>query len=86
MDTRILDFAVRYKKVGAISEREFKNIFKVFCEEKISSIKKKLLDKIDLFREKLIAINQNEVGEDIIKENIEKETNKICSVLQFFGD
>ena len=45
-----------------------------------------LIDKIDLFREKLIAINQNEVGEDIIKENIEKETNKICSVLQFFGD
>ena len=86
LDTRILDFAVRYKKVGAISEREFKNMFKAFCEEKISSIKKKLLDKIDLFREKLIAINQNEVGEDIIKENIAKETNKICSVLQFFGD
>ena len=86
LNTRILDFAVRYKKVGAISEREFRNIFKAFCEEKISSIKKKLLDKIDLFKEKLFLINSEELGKDIIKENIEKETKDICSVLQFFGD
>jgi hypothetical protein len=86
MDTRILDFAVRYNKVGAISNRELKNIFNSFNEENISFIKKKLFDKLDVFKEKLFLINEEELGKEIIKENIEKETNKICSVLQFFGD
>ena len=86
LDTRILDFAVRYKNVGAITDRELKNIFNAFVEEKISFIKKKLLDKLDAFREQLILLNQDEIGKDIIKDNIKKETSKICSVLQFFGD
>lgn len=86
LDTRILDFAVRYKNVGAITDRELKNIFNAFVEEKISFIKRKLLDKLNAFKEQLILLNQDELGEDIIKENIEKETSKICSVLQFFGD
>lgn len=86
LDTRILDFAVRYYNVGAITDRELKNIFNAFVEEKISFIKKKLLDKLDAFREQLILLNQYEICEYIIKENIEKETSKICSVLQFFGD
>lgn len=47
---------------------------------------RKLLDKLNAFKEQLILLNQDELGEDIIKENIEKETSKICSVLQFFGD
>jgi HPt (histidine-containing phosphotransfer) domain-containing protein len=55
-------------------------------EENISFIKKKLLDKLDVFKEKLFLINEEELGKEIIKENIEKETNIICSVLQFFGD
>lgn len=86
LDTRILDFAVRYKNVGAITDRELKNIFNAFVEEKISFIKRKLLDKLNAFKEQLILLNQDELGEDIIKENIEKDTSKICSVLQFFGD
>lgn len=86
LDTRILDFAVRYKNAGAITDRELKNIFNAFVEEKISFIKRKLLDKLNAFKEQLILLNQDELGEDIIKENIEKETSKICSVLQFFGD
>ena len=86
MDTRILDFAIRYKKVEAISNIELKNVFNSFNEENISFIKKKLLDKLDVFKEKLFLINEEELGKEIIKENIEKETNKICSVLQFFGD
>ena len=86
LDTRILDFAVRYKNAGAITDRELKNIFNAFVEEKISFIKRKLLDKLNAFKEQLILLNQDELGEDIIKENIKKETSKICSVLQFFGD
>ena len=86
MDTRILDFAIRYKKVGAISNRELKNIFNSFNAENISFIKKKLFDKLDVFKEKLFLINEEELGKEIIKEKIEKETNIICSVLQFSGD
>ena len=86
LDTRILDFAIRYKNVGVITDKEFVNIFNAFIDEKIIFIKKELSERLDAFKDKLIALNQEELGEDIIKENIEKETNKICTVLQFFGD
>ena len=82
LDTRILDFALRFKSVGAITDRELKNIFKAFSEENIFFIKQKLLKKLEVFKEKLILLNQEEVGEDIINENIEKDINKIYSVLQ----
>lgn len=86
LDTRILDFAVRYKKVEAISSKELKNIFNAFAEENMFFIKKKLLEKLDVFKQKLFFINKEELGEEIIKENIEKDTSKIYSVLQLFGD
>ena len=82
LDTRILDFALRFKSVDAITDRELKNIFKAFSEENIFFIKQKLLKKLEVFKEKLILLNQEEVGEDIINENIEKDINKIYSVLQ----
>lgn len=86
MDTRILDFAIRYKNVGAITAKEEKQIFKAFNEENISYIKRMLLERNDKFREELYLLNQNESAWEIVKENIDKESEKICSVLQFFGD
>lgn len=86
MDTRILDFAVRYKNVGAITNREMKNIFNAFCEGNISFIRKKLMLKLKDFADKLFLINKKESGVEIIKESIEREIKEISSVLMFFGE
>ena len=86
LDTRILDIAIRYYEVGAVSDRELKNIFINFINCRIAPIKKKLLDKIDDFNCKLIEITSKEIGSEVIRTNIEEETNKVCKILQFFGD
>ncbi len=86
LDTRILDFAVRYRNAGTITDRELKNIFSAFIDEKIGFIKKKLLDNLNKFRDNLISLNANEIGKEILNESIEKEISSISAVLQFFGD
>lgn len=86
LNTRILDIALRYKNANAITEREFKNILKAFLEEKISWIKNKLTNKVDVFREKLIEINAPELGQETIIEKIDEDINKIYKILQFFGE
>ena len=86
LDTRILDFAIRYRVADVISGRELKEVFSMFCNENIAFIKKKLLDKLDLFQQKLLSKTEKEIGREVIKENIESEINTIYRVLQFFGD
>ena len=86
LDTRILDIAIRYYDVGAISNRELNNIFNNFVNGRITHIKIKLMSKIDDFNQKLLEITSGEFGSEVIKQNVEEETNKVYIILQYFGD
>lgn len=86
LDTRILDIAIRYYEVGAVSNRELNDIFNNFVNGRITHIKKKLMGKIDDFNQKLLEITSGEIGSEVIKQNVEKETNKVYNILQYFGD
>ena len=86
LDTRILDIAIRYHEAGTVSDRELKNIFTTFINGRIDPIKKKLIDKINDFNCKLLEITSEEIGSEVIKQNVEEEINKVFKILQFFGD
>ena len=85
IDTRILDIALRYKNVSAITDTEFKKISKSIIDGESSSVKKKLSDKIDVFEKKLQEINADELGQDALIEKIEEQIDKTYKILQFFG-
>ena len=86
LDTRLLDIALRYRNAGAITEIEFKNIVKAFIDENISAIKKKLMSKIDVFEKKLIELNSDELGQEILTNKINEQINNAFKILQFFGE
>lgn len=80
-DTRILDIAIRYKEVGALSDNEYSEIIREFLADNINSIKIMLYDKAELFRNKLVAVNSEELGQEVLLEKINKDVDKIKSIL-----
>ena len=44
------------------------------------------MGKIDDFNQKLLEITSGETGSEVIKQNVEEETNKVYIILQYFGD
>lgn len=80
-DTRILDIAIRYKEVGALSDDIYNEIIREFLADNTNSIKNMLYDKAELFRSKLVAVNSEELGQEVLLEKINKEVDKIKSIL-----
>lgn len=80
-DTRILDIAIRYKEVGALSDDTYCEIIKEFLADNINSVKTMLYDKAELFRKKLIAVNSEELGQEVLLEKINKDVDKIKTIL-----
>lgn len=80
-DTRILDIAIRYKEVGALSDDIYCEIIKEFLADNINSVKTMLYDKAELFRKRLIAVNSEELGQEVLLEKINKDVDKIKSIL-----
>lgn len=44
------------------------------------------MSKIDLFEKKLIEINSNELGQEILTRKINEQINTAFKILQFFGE
>ena len=86
MDTRIIDFAIRYRKIGVLDNNEFKSLLQMFIQEEIFNFKEILLSKLDQFKEAIINMNLQEIGQSIISNEIETEIDNIKKILEFFGD
>ena len=86
LDTRILDIAIRYRKAGAITEKEFQEMLKAFAQGKVADIKDKLKEKIGIFESRLKEINAAELGQEILDGKIREQVNQIFIILQFFGE
>jgi hypothetical protein len=86
VDTRILDIIIRYKKVNAISQEEQNRLLLLFSKRDFKSISKQLLAKIENLRRKMIDLNKEELGQEIIFAKIDEKINKIKRVLEIFGE
>ena len=49
-------------------------------------IMKTTMYKSEDINQKLLEITSGEIGSEVIKQNVEEETNKVYIILQYFGD
>ena len=63
-----------------------KEVMLMFIQEEIFNFKEILLSKLDQFKEAIINMNLQEIGQSIISNEIETEIDNIKKILEFFGD